>query len=227
MRNWKALKPHPFAADYPNWPSDLHEQVVATLLEIGNVDKRKVTLCENLILDGVQFHRACVEADIEPPFNKWDGDPALFVRIKNDFRRHESQEEIIARSTKRQDRVVELKREGKSNAVIAEVVGVSAKTVANQLKKAEEDGVDTSPPDGVVTGADGVDRPVKKKIKAGDPTPYETLEKAMNATVRAIDKFSTDTGLHASGACAVRDPYMAAKKMVLAKARSFCKQEAA
>lgn len=62
--------------------------------------REPVVLHEGKILDGRNRYRACVEAQIEPRFKKWDGHgtPLAFVVSKNLHRRHlnESQRAMIA-----------------------------------------------------------------------------------------------------------------------------------
>jgi hypothetical protein len=153
IRNWKKLDRHSLSGEYPDLTPAGREQMRASLKEHGIVGDRKITLFEGKVLDGWQLYQACIEEDIEPQFQELvDGDPAAFVEILNDCRRHEDTETIRLRAEKRRERVVAARQQGQSTRAISEAEGISQTQVLRDLAASGEP---PGSPDGKVTGADG------------------------------------------------------------------------
>ncbi len=137
-RYWKTLERHPLSAEYSDLPPNQLAAFVADLKAHGIQNKRKVTLHEGQVLDGWQFQRACVEANIRPDYQALPKNipPEIYVRIVNDNRRHESVETAHRRAEERRKRVAEIAKTGKSLRQIAEEEGVSHVTIQEDLKSA-------------------------------------------------------------------------------------------
>jgi transposase len=133
--NWRDLKRHPLSAEYPDLPPEEGgNRMRAGLKEYGNIGDRRITLFKGMVLDGWQFLQACIYENLEPKFQELvDGDPAAFVEIMNDTRRHENSETIRIRAEKRRKRVVAARQQGQSIRAIAKAENVSPATVHSDL----------------------------------------------------------------------------------------------
>jgi hypothetical protein len=133
--NWRDLKRHPLSAEYPDLPPEEGgNRMRAGLKEYGNIGDRRITLFKGMVLDGWQFHQACNYENLEPKFQELvDGDPAAFVEIMNDTRRHENSETIRLRAEKRRQRVQAAREQGQSIRTIAKAENVSPATVHSDL----------------------------------------------------------------------------------------------
>lgn len=148
---WRQLERHPLSAEYADLPEAVFRQMVQAIREHGIVD-RSVTLHEGKILDGWQFHRACIEAGVRPDYVDVADmaiAPEAYVAIKNDFRRHETPQQAERRIAARRQRVAEARADGKSLRMIAEAEGVDHKQVRRDLEAVAEQnpGVDMSTPE--------------------------------------------------------------------------------
>jgi hypothetical protein len=158
--NWRDLKRHPLSAEYPDLPKKVGERMGAGLKEHDNIGDRRITLFEGMVLDGWQFLQSCIHENIEPKFQELvKGDPAAFVEILNDTRRHEDIKTMMLRAKKRRERVVAAKQQGQSNRAIAQAEEVSEKTIRNDLATATAEGTQLPP---TVTGLDSKVRPAQQ-----------------------------------------------------------------
>jgi predicted transcriptional regulator len=164
-KNWRSIERHPLSAEYDDIGGAQWKSIVTDMKENG-FDKRKpIILHEDKILDGWQRQRACVELGIRPTYAPLPRGrkPEEFVRQENDNRRHETSEAKSKRIAARREKVAELREEGKSTRLIAEEVGVSQKTVMEDLKVGESN----HSPEKVV-GKDGV---AQSSVKAKKRCP--------------------------------------------------------
>ena len=126
---------HPLADEYPMLTGWVYEKLKADLKENGQINRIALWQCK--ILDGRNRYKALMELDIEPVFKemkfKSDEEARAWVRSMNDRRRHESLDVVKARS-ERKAKVAELRKEGKSTRAIAEEVGVSQKTIVQDIQ---------------------------------------------------------------------------------------------
>ena len=184
--SWRDCERHPLSAEYPDIAGPEWEQFVANLRKYGNVTNRQITVYEDKILDGWQFYRACVEAELELRFTTLPKgvDPAVFVATVNDTRRHETPETIALRVSKRRERVAVAHADGESTRAIAKREGVSQATVQNDLKAATEQGCSVQPADGKVVGRDGKKRP------ASMPTQPPAIPAEANPSSAAVGQGS-------------------------------------
>jgi len=79
------LKTHPAADAFPMMDAGRFAEVKADIAEKGQLEP--ITLCEGMILDGRNRHKACVELGIEPAFREWLGNPWHFAWSMNGQRR--------------------------------------------------------------------------------------------------------------------------------------------
>lgn len=172
---WRLLERHPLSAEYADLPEAVFRQMVDAIREHGIVD-RSVTLHEGMILDGWQFHRACIAAGVRPDYVDVSDlmiDPAAYVAIKNDFRRHETPQQAERRIAARRQRVAEARAEGKSLRTIAEDEGVDERQVRKDLDAVAEEnpGADRSAPEPTEPESDQPPAPKPAaKPKAEPPT---------------------------------------------------------
>ena len=80
------LKPHPFADMFPRMMGEAFDALVTSINEDGL--EEPIITYEGKILDGRNRHAACIEAGVDPEFDKYEGDdPLEFVLRKNLHRR--------------------------------------------------------------------------------------------------------------------------------------------
>jgi len=168
--DWKQLERHPLSAEYADLPDAVFRQMVDAIREHGIVD-RSVTLHEGMILDGWQFHRACIAAGVRPDYVDVSDlliAPEVYVAIKNDLRRHETPQQAERRIAARRQRVAEARAEGKSLRTIAEGEGVDEKQVRRDLDAVadEKPGADMSAPEPTEPEADQPPAPPEPKPAA-------------------------------------------------------------
>lgn len=161
--DWRKLERHDISARYPDLKGQVWEDFLAGV-SIRSVKLRPITMHEGKVLDGWQLLRACIAKDIEPAFVvlRAGEDPDSFVERVNDHRRHESQKTVCARAEVRRERVIKARLEGKSIRAIADDAGVSVGTVQNDLEVLGVQGIHLDPPDGQVTGLNGVPQAASK-----------------------------------------------------------------
>lgn len=140
------LTPHPVAAAFPMMPQAEFERLKEDIASNGQLEP--IVVCDGLLLDGRNRHRACLELAIEPDVSVYNGtDPLGFVIGKNLHRRHlnESQRALAAAQ------VADMKRGGArgeaqgcalTHAQVAAKFGVSPRQVdkASALLNAVEGG---------------------------------------------------------------------------------------
>lgn len=78
-------KNHPAADAFPMMDDGRYAELLADIRQNGQ--REPITLCEEMILDGRNRLRACVEAGIEPEFREHKGDPWAFAWSLNGARR--------------------------------------------------------------------------------------------------------------------------------------------
>ncbi len=199
-RTWKKFSRHPLSAEYADIAGEPWTAFVEDVRKHGILNKRKITLYEGKVLDGWQLQRACVEANVRPEYQNLPKGvtPEEFVRIVNDRRRHESNEQALCRAVLRRERVAAAREQGESIRTIAEKEGVSHKTIQNDL--AGVDPIHLTE----VRGRDEKTYPVRQpgddteavkaaKKAAGNGKPLPTFDKKLfysewGALLRQIDK---------------------------------------
>jgi len=91
------MKFHPLADIFPLLEGEPFNELVASIKEHDLLEP--IVLLDEMILDGRNRYRACLEAGVEPRFAAYSGgDPLAFVIAKNLTRRHlnESQRAMVA-----------------------------------------------------------------------------------------------------------------------------------
>lgn len=175
---WKQLERHPLSAEYADLPDAVFRQMVEAIRRHGIID-RSVTLHEGMILDGWQFHRACIEAGVRPDYVDVADlliAPEVYVAIKNDLRRHETPQQAERRIAARRQRVADARAEGKSLRAIAETEGIDPKQVRRDLESVEKaSGVDMSTPDPTEPESDQPPAPPEAKPAAKPKTEPPTV----------------------------------------------------
>lgn len=79
------MKEHPAAAAFPMMDSARFTELRDDIAQNGL--RMPITLCDDLILDGRNRYNACREIGIEPQYEKYSGDPWLYVWSLNAQRR--------------------------------------------------------------------------------------------------------------------------------------------
>jgi transposase-like protein len=136
--NWRKLQRHPDSAEYPDIGGRTFDRMVDRIKRFG-VFGRKIKLLDGKVWDGWQLYRACLEAGVEPPFEKlrlpggMSREEAL--EIVQDLRRHETQDQAERRAEERRQRVAEAVRNGQSVRSVAKAEGVTHKTIQKDLAK--------------------------------------------------------------------------------------------
>ena len=84
------LQPHPAADKLPMMSSEEYAGIVASMRRVGYDPRKPITLCDGLILDGRNRHKAATEVGCTPTFETLppDVDPFEFVWRENGDRRH-------------------------------------------------------------------------------------------------------------------------------------------
>lgn len=162
---WKDLRRHPLSSEYKDIAGPDWYAFTIKMKQLGFLPGHKIILHEQMVLDGWQRLRACLETATEPEFEPLPAgvDPKLYVEAVNDARRHESEAE---RQARRERVVKKVAEEGKSVRSIAEEEGVSRRTVDRDIEAMEEaGGAPIAPPEGKVVGKD------KKKQSATKALP--------------------------------------------------------
>ena len=169
IRAWRKLNRHPLSKKYEDISGKAWENYVATLREFGIVDGRKIVVHEKQVIDGWQLYRACLEADVKPEFILLrlpkDMTAEQWVEVKNDLRRHETQDAATARIAERRERVAAARVNGQSLRTIAENEEVSKDTVLRDLAASTVSGETVTPESGKSTGKDGREQPATKPKK--------------------------------------------------------------
>lgn len=93
------LKNHPAADAWPMMDDDRYAELRADIEMNGQ--REPITLCDGMILDGRNRHRACVELGIEPLTRDYVGDPWAFSWSMNGARRDIEDKTIRALCFKR------------------------------------------------------------------------------------------------------------------------------
>jgi site-specific DNA-methyltransferase (adenine-specific) len=76
---------HPAADAFPMMDDGRYAELLADIRQNGQ--REPITICEGMILDGRNRHRACIEAGVEPEFREYEGDPWAFAWSLNGARR--------------------------------------------------------------------------------------------------------------------------------------------
>ncbi len=135
---WKLFPRHVESADY----ADLNHKLAARMQEgiaTYGVMLRSVVLRREqgglCVLDGWQMYQGCIAADVKPGFVELVGgiEPADFVRIMNDFRRHEDKKAERKRIRARTIRLKELVAAKVPIQDAAKIVGVSRRQATRDL----------------------------------------------------------------------------------------------
>ena len=151
-----SLEFHPLASMFPLLEGEEFAALVADIRMHGL--RERITVFEDMILDGRNRYRACLEAGIEPTFTAYIGDdPQGFVVSMNMHRRHltaEQKRELIEKLLKAKPQ--------SSDRTIAKQTKVDHKTVGKARSKLEATG--EIPQLKKTVGADGKSRSKPKKI---------------------------------------------------------------
>jgi transposase len=137
-RNWKQLTRHPLSEEYADITGERWSWLLESLDVNGFRPEHAIVLYEDMVLDGWQRQRACVERGIRPKYRALARgvDPERFVAMENDPRRHETEEQKNARVNARRKRVEAARREGQSIRSIAEAEGVAKSTIERDISSA-------------------------------------------------------------------------------------------
>ena len=79
------LKNHPAAEAFPKMDDGRYAELLDDIRRNGQ--REPITICDGMILDGRNRHRACIEAGVEPQFREYEGDPWAFAWSLNGARR--------------------------------------------------------------------------------------------------------------------------------------------
>lgn len=145
---------HPAAERYPLMSKTEVEELAESILAHGQQEPIWLDTY-GFLIDGRNRLTACRLVGVDPRFETYLGDDIeAFVELKNEHRKHYTTEQRIAL---RQQRVKELRAEGKSTTAIADEVGVSSVQVLTDL----EGGTDQPPK--AVKGKDGKNYPPQRR----------------------------------------------------------------
>lgn len=155
---------HPLAESYPMMIQAELDRLADRMAELGFDANFPIVRFEDQILDGRARYLAALQAQkraIYVDFTGTELEAKSFIRTANEERRHLAQEWLQKRRAERVQKVAGMRNDGMSQRAIAEVVGVSQKTVSKDLGIATDTGVSVEPM--VVIGNDGKRR--KGKVK--------------------------------------------------------------
>lgn len=160
------MKPHPLATLIPEMTAQQYAELRDDIKANGLRDA--ITLLDGMILDGRHREKACREAGVEPFYEDFPGgDPEAFVISRNLKRRHLTADQQKTLADARRKKVAQMRSEGMSTRKIAAELGVSNKTVHDDLSQPpvtpvtpEPEKPAPSPPR--VTGRDGKTYPAKR-----------------------------------------------------------------
>ena len=79
------MKHHPAADAFPMMDQNRYQELVSDIGEHGQ--REPITICDNMILDGRNRYKACLELDLTPTTKDFDGDPWAYVWSLNGQRR--------------------------------------------------------------------------------------------------------------------------------------------
>src|SRR5262249_34413086 len=79
------LEPHELAQLFPSMSDEQFEELVEDVRQHGL--RQPIVLYEKKILDGVNRHQACIEADVRPKFQQYNGSDPLSYVISANLRR--------------------------------------------------------------------------------------------------------------------------------------------
>lgn len=85
MENTNGYKVHPAADAWPMMDDGRYAELLADIK--ANGQREPITLCDGLLLDGRNRHRACVDLKITPITRNFEGDPWAFAWSLNGNRR--------------------------------------------------------------------------------------------------------------------------------------------
>lgn len=81
----KEIKNHPAADAWPMMDNGRYSELLADIQ--ANGQREPITLCDDMVLDGRNRYRACIELNIAPITRKYEGDPWAFAWSLNGNRR--------------------------------------------------------------------------------------------------------------------------------------------
>jgi hypothetical protein len=149
IRNWRMVERHPLSAEYKDIGKRARKLMLEGLRQYGNIDGRCVDLYEGKVIDGWQFYGCLIELDIKPTFREVVLPEGMaieeWVTIKQEARRHETQEAAMDRADKRRKRVAEMRSQGKSTREIAEEEGISNSQAQRDVDATKENSQSGAP----------------------------------------------------------------------------------
>jgi ParB-like chromosome segregation protein Spo0J len=158
------LKFHPLADKFPPMEGGEFEELVADIKANGL--NEPIVMHDDMILDGRNRYRACIEAGVELAYSPFTGsDPAAFVISANIRRRHltaEQKRELIVKLIKATPE--------KSDRQIAEMVRADHKTVG--AARAEQEARGEIPHVSTRVDTRGRQQPARKKAKRQTKRAY-------------------------------------------------------
>ncbi len=152
---------HPAADKYGKlWSETRLNRAAADMKKHGFDRNHPIFLYDGKIIIGRNRYLAALKAGVEPRVEelRLRKGETLDEAVKRDNleRNHYTAEEEAELRAERIEEVVAARQEGKSTRTIAKQVGVSESTVRNDLASAGAQGCAPAPPNGKVTGSNGV-----------------------------------------------------------------------